>query len=67
MNLDKSWHAISMKWLVIYVVMNSVWIIMLPWWHGIGMGEVLYPRIGKNGMVWNQHGIWMRMGYKGWR
>jgi len=37
MNLDKSWHAISMKWLVIYVVMNSVWTIMLHWWHGIGM------------------------------
>jgi len=37
MNLDKYWHAISMKWLVIYVVMNSVWKIMLHWWHGIGM------------------------------
>jgi len=37
MNLDKSWHAIAMKWLVIYVVMNSVWTIMLHWWHGIGM------------------------------
>ena len=37
MNLDKSWHAISMKWLVIYVVMNSIWAIMLHWWHDIGM------------------------------
>jgi len=37
MILDKSWHAISMKWLVIYVVMNSVWTIMLHWCHGIGM------------------------------
>jgi len=36
-NLDKSWHAISLKWLVIYVVMNSVWTIMLHWWHGIGI------------------------------
>ena len=37
MNLDKSSHAISMKWLVIYVVMNSIWTIRLHWWHGIGM------------------------------
>jgi len=37
MNLDKSWHAISMKWLVMYVVMNSVWARVLHWWHDIGM------------------------------
>ena len=70
MNLDKSWHAISLKWLVIYVVMNSVWTIMLHWWHGIGMR---WSSISPNweecdGMksTWNMN-IWMRMGYKGWR
>jgi len=28
--------------------------------------ETLYSRIGKNEMVWIQHGIWMRTGYRGW-
>jgi len=28
--------------------------------------EILYSSIGKNEMVWIQHGMWMRMGYRGW-
>jgi len=28
--------------------------------------EILYSWIGKNEVVWIQHGMWMRMGYRGW-